>query len=130
MTSTSKIFKKLHTLAQILRQTHQWILRIVVALVKLQDCLQEFRITLSKLSAQSRLCIVPVFAVLCCIAAKIGLCQVCRRRKLTPSTNDATEGCILRIRWQQNITDDKVLRCTLVSLLCTRFSGSTGLRMF
>ena len=42
------------------------------------------------LSSLSRLSIVPVFEVLYYTAAKRGPCQLCRRKKLTSSTNDAS----------------------------------------
>ena len=68
--------KASYTLALVLSQMHQWTLRLIVSLVKLQaplfDCMEEFGITPSYLSAQSRLSIVPMFAVLYCTAEKPG----------------------------------------------------------
>ena len=66
--------KTLYALAQLLCQTHQPTLRFFFTLVIIQalllDCLQEFGTIPSKLSAQSWLFIVPLFAVLCCVVAK------------------------------------------------------------
>ena len=49
----------LYTSAQVLHQTHQWKLRLIVTLVKIHalllDCSQEFEIIPSLLSAQSQL---------------------------------------------------------------------------
>ena len=91
MTSTSKMLNTLYNLAPLLCQTHQWTLILIVALVKLQTllfvCLKEFDITSSWLSAQTRLSIVPVFAVLYYSATKRGSCKLCRRTKLTPFIN-------------------------------------------
>ena len=92
MTSTSKILKTLYTLVPVLRQTNQRTLRISVALVQLPelflDLLQEFGIIPSYLSDQSWLFIVPVFVVLCCMAAKRKPYQMCRRKKTSPPTNN------------------------------------------
>ena len=93
MTNTLKMLKTLYALALILRQTHQWKLRLVAALVRLQalllDFLQEFGITQANYPQKSRMFIVPVFGVFCCTAAKRVPCQM-YRRKLTPSTNDVS----------------------------------------
>ena len=88
------------------------------------DCLQDFEITPSYLSEQSRLLIVPEFAILCCTAAKRGPCQKCRKKKTD----------IFHQWWLRRILElgDNIRLLTknfwdvLVSPLCTPLSASAG----
>ena len=55
--------------------------------------------------------IVPVYAVRCYTVAKHGLCRVCKRKKINTLHLQCLR-CILKIGWQQKITNEEVLRRT------------------
>ena len=91
----------------------------------LLDLLQEFVIIPSYISVKSRLCIMSMFTVLCCTAAKRREpCQIHRRRKTTPPTNGASIVFAEYVGNKRSPT--KNCWNELVSPLCTPHSANTG----